>query len=194
MFLDDLERDDYVFDRDEVMNWLMENRGGYYSMTTQGLDFSYSDLEDELVNEGLISKEDEDEYAQGGGVNVYSSDEMFELNVFDGKTNNLLETKRFRARNQREAKSEAEDLEYFMHKKYGDYLHFKLGLAKPLMAQGGMTEHGLKVGDTIIEEFGDDSIGVRSSKGDFHSVNLDKGKRFANGGGVSAMLRNRRGK
>ena len=40
------------------------------------------------------------------------------------------------------------------------------------------TQHGLKVGDTIIEEFGDDSIGVRSSKGDFHSVNLDKGKRI----------------
>jgi hypothetical protein len=78
-----------------------------------------------------------DKMANGGGVNVYSSDEMYELNVFDGKTNNLLETKRFRARNQREAKSEAEDLEYFMHKKYGDYLHFKLGLAKPLMANGG---------------------------------------------------------
>ena len=36
MFLDDLERDDYVFDKDEVMEWLMENKGGYYSMTTQG--------------------------------------------------------------------------------------------------------------------------------------------------------------
>jgi hypothetical protein len=65
-FLDDLERDDYVFDKDEVMDWLMENKGGYYSMTTQGLDFSYSDLTDELVDEGLISKEDEDEYARGG--------------------------------------------------------------------------------------------------------------------------------
>jgi hypothetical protein len=63
-FLDDLERDDYVFDKDEVMDWLMENKGGYYSMTTQGLDFSYSDLTDELVDEGLISKEDE--YARGG--------------------------------------------------------------------------------------------------------------------------------
>ena len=68
MFLDDLERDDYVFDRDEVMNWLMENRGGYYSMTTQGLDFSYSDLTEELIDEGLISKEDEEEYEKGGEV------------------------------------------------------------------------------------------------------------------------------
>ena len=51
-------------------------------------------------------------------------------------------------------------------------------------AKGGMTEHGLRVGDSIIEDFGDESIGVRSSNGDFHSVNLDKGKRFDNGGGV----------
>jgi hypothetical protein len=69
-FLADLERDDYVFDREEVMQWLMENKGGYYSMTTTGLDFSYSDLTDELIEEGLISKEDEDEdedeFAQGG--------------------------------------------------------------------------------------------------------------------------------
>jgi hypothetical protein len=66
-FLDDLKRDDYVFDKDEVMDWLMENKGGYYSMTTQGLDFSYSDLTDELVNEGLIKKEEE-EYKTGGSI------------------------------------------------------------------------------------------------------------------------------
>ena len=73
-FLDDLERDDYVFDKDAVLFWLMENKGGYYSMTTQGLDFSYSDLTDELVDEGLISKEDEDEdeYARGGSISVYN--------------------------------------------------------------------------------------------------------------------------
>jgi len=67
-FLDDLQKyDGYVFDKDEVMSWLMENRGGYYSMTTQGLDFSYSDLTDELVSEGLIRKEEE-EFGKGGGV------------------------------------------------------------------------------------------------------------------------------
>ena len=70
-FLDDLERDDYVFDKDEVINWLMENKGGYYSMTTQGLDFSSSDLTDELFAEGLIRKEEE--YAKGGGVKYNQS-------------------------------------------------------------------------------------------------------------------------
>ena len=69
-FIDDLDSD-YSFDREEVMSWLMENKGGYYSITTQGLDFSYSDLTDELIEEGLISKEDDDddeEYARGGFV------------------------------------------------------------------------------------------------------------------------------
>lgn len=59
-FLSDLERD-YTFDTEEVMSWLMENKGGYYSMTTQGLDFSSSDLTDELLDEGLISKEDDED-------------------------------------------------------------------------------------------------------------------------------------
>jgi antirestriction protein len=79
MFLDDLERDDYVFDRDEVMEWLIDNRGGYYTMTTQGLDISYSDLTNSLLNEGLISQEDEDEYkyAKGGGVPYKSAIEEF---------------------------------------------------------------------------------------------------------------------
>ncbi len=60
-------------------------------------------------------------------------------------------------------------------------------------AKGGLTEHGLRVGDTIIEDFGDDEIGVRSINRDWHRINLDKGKRFAKGGNVSSMLRNRRG-
>jgi len=69
-FLNDLKGDDYSFDFDEVLSWLNENRGGYYSMTTQGLDFSYSDLTEELVNEGLIRKHDDEEYAGGGGVDI----------------------------------------------------------------------------------------------------------------------------
>jgi hypothetical protein len=68
-FLDDLQKyDGYVFDKDEVMSWLMENKGGYYSMTTQGLDFSSSDLTEELVNEDLIEKIDDDKYAGGGRI------------------------------------------------------------------------------------------------------------------------------
>jgi hypothetical protein len=64
-FLDEIVRD-YTFDREVVIDWLMENKSGYYGMTTQGLDFSWTDLTAELVNEGLIEKTDEDEYAGGG--------------------------------------------------------------------------------------------------------------------------------
>ena len=63
-FLDDLKRDGYEVS-DEAIGWLNEKKGGYYNITTQGLDFSYSDLEDELKEEGLITK---DKMAQGGGV------------------------------------------------------------------------------------------------------------------------------
>jgi hypothetical protein len=59
-FLDDLEKyNNYTFDKEEVMDWLMENRSGYYRLTTQGLDFSYDELQDVLEDEGLIKKDDE---------------------------------------------------------------------------------------------------------------------------------------
>jgi hypothetical protein len=61
-YLEDLSRD-YTFDKSEVLDWLMENRSGYYNMTTQGLDFSYEDLTDKLESEGLIEKEN---MAKGG--------------------------------------------------------------------------------------------------------------------------------
>jgi len=65
-FLDEISRD-YSFNKNAVLNWLLENRSGYYNITTQGLDFSSSDLTDELVNEGLIEKiDEEDEFAEGG--------------------------------------------------------------------------------------------------------------------------------
>jgi len=74
-------------------------------------------------------------FAKGGGV--YSSDTMYELKVFDGKSNEFLTSVRFRARNQREANEIGQDYEYEMQQKYGDYLHFVVSEAKPLMAKGG---------------------------------------------------------
>jgi hypothetical protein len=71
-FLDEI-KGDYSFDKDEALQWLNENRGGYFGMTTQGLDFSFEDLTSELVSEGVIepNEEDEDEdFADGGGVEL----------------------------------------------------------------------------------------------------------------------------
>jgi hypothetical protein len=57
------------------------------------------------------------------------------------------------------------------------------------MAKGGLTEHGLRLTDTIIEDFGNNEIGVKNAKGDFHRVNLDKGKRYAKGGTTKRIKR-----
>lgn len=53
-FIEDI-KSEYVVS-DECMNWLIDNKSGYYSITTQGLDFCYSDLIKELESEGLVTK------------------------------------------------------------------------------------------------------------------------------------------
>jgi hypothetical protein len=63
-YLYELQRDGYKLDYDEVLQWLLENKGGYFSITTQGLDFYDGDLTKELLAEGLIEKSEE--YARGG--------------------------------------------------------------------------------------------------------------------------------
>ena len=63
------------------------------------------------------------------------------------------------------------------------------------MAKGGMTEHGLRLGDKIVAK-GVYTIQVKDSKNKKHIVNLNRGTRedsFGKGGNVSSMLRNRRG-
>jgi len=52
------------------LSWLLENKGGYYSLTTQGLDFYADDLTQELLEEGLIEKSEE--YARGGVIGDYA--------------------------------------------------------------------------------------------------------------------------
>jgi hypothetical protein len=66
-FLDEISGE-YSFDKEEVLSWLLKNRSGYYSMTTQGLDFSWDDLTKVLVDEGLIEKNEQ--YAKGGNVDI----------------------------------------------------------------------------------------------------------------------------
>jgi hypothetical protein len=55
----------YVYDKDEVLDALHEKFDGYFSLTTQGLDYSEKTLLDYLIKEDLIKKE---EYANGGEV------------------------------------------------------------------------------------------------------------------------------
>lgn len=55
-----------------------------------------------------------------------------------------------------------------------------------VFAKGGMTQHALKVGDTIMGEdrIRKDEVIVIDSNKNTHYVNLDKGQRFNNGGSV----------
>jgi hypothetical protein len=72
----------------------------------------------------------------GGGI--HSSDEMYQLNVYKGGTDEMIDTKIFRARSMREAQMIAEeDYEDIMKRKHGDYLRFEVVVAAPKMASGG---------------------------------------------------------
>lgn len=54
------------------------------------------------------------------------------------------------------------------------------------LAKGGMTEHGLREGDKIIfDRLVDDNIDIIDRNGMKHIVDLNKGKRYAKGGGTS---------
>jgi hypothetical protein len=63
---------------------------------------------------------------------------------------------------------------------------------KQKMAHGGMAEHGLKRGDTIVYNSADDVM-VIDKKNNQHLINLDKGERYDHGGEVddSGMHRER---
>jgi antirestriction protein len=55
------------------------------------------------------------------------------------------------------------------------------------MAEGGMTEHGLKVGDEIMgytKDVNELHVVNRKNNDEWHSVDLDDGKRYEGGGGV----------
>ena len=85
-FLDDMEKYNNYKVSKEALDWLLENKSGYYSILPSGLDYSESDLEEELVNEGLLEKNEEmakggetkdgkivkRRYLQGRGKNVFT--------------------------------------------------------------------------------------------------------------------------
>ena len=64
---------------------------------------------------------------------------------------------------------------------------------KDAMAKGGVTEHGLRKGDTITDDmFWSNEAIVRDSKGEKHKVNLEQGKRYAGGGMTHSVAKLKR--
>jgi hypothetical protein len=90
--------------------------------------------------------------AKGG--NVYSSDELYIVKVYDGKTNELVDmSKRVWARNLQKAKEEAiYNYEDDMKQKYGDDLRFRVEEAPSMFADGGFMADGGKVDKRILEK------------------------------------------
>jgi len=87
-FIDnELSTDEYVYDRDELLSWLGENRGGYFSVTTQGLDYSTDDLMEAVMESGLVAKmSGDEEFGRGGSAGrslVVSYSSYFDYNKYD---------------------------------------------------------------------------------------------------------------
>lgn len=120
------------------------------------------------------------EYAKGGymadGGNVYSSDNLYILKVYDGETGDLLDmSKRVWARNLNKAQEIAMDeYEYDMKEKYGDYLKFKVEEAPSMFAKGGEIE--VSVGDKVKSKSGVDGV-VYESTGTMFKIEDKYGKK-----------------
>ena len=57
-------------------------------------------------------------------------------------------------------------------------------------AKGGLTEHGLRLGDKIVDSSSTSTtIGVNDKNKKYHIVDLDKGERFDNGGNIDDLVK-----
>jgi antirestriction protein len=81
------------------------------------------------------------QFKEGGGV--YSSDDLYELLVFDVETGVFLGIERFRAKNIREAQEMGQEYEDKYKKKYRENLRFKVQLAPTMFQEkGGLMANG----------------------------------------------------
>jgi hypothetical protein len=56
-FIDNELKDKFLFNYDNVLNYLLEEKSGYYNITTQGIDFCWQSLTEELLKNNIISNE-----------------------------------------------------------------------------------------------------------------------------------------
>lgn len=89
MFLDDME-DKYSFDREDALKWLNENRGGYYSVRTSGLDYSETELVSTLEGAGIFTPPTDDEDEEVEVIKPIEVDEN-QLNLFEDSFDNSTE-------------------------------------------------------------------------------------------------------
>lgn len=143
------------------------------------VDGGYHKLADNIEK----AMESSDSMAKGGGI--YSSDSLYYLQVL--KDGEEVGREKFRAKSLKEAREIAEDdYEKDYQSKFGDHLSF---IVSEAMAEGGMTEHGLRIGDKVTTDmFWDNQIVVENQKTHKRAqINLETGQRkdeMAKGGEV----------
>jgi hypothetical protein len=166
-FLSDI-KDKYTVKKDAI-DWLLENKSGYYSIQPDGLDFSYSELENELEEEGLIKRKKmekggymakggslssiKEEYDENEDNNAHSENVVLLAKHF-GTKEDLVEAKRILALHDKEGHLTSEN------GKKRQELHLKLiEKARTAMdkegiefAKGGATKNMKTNRDLVIEE------------------------------------------
>jgi hypothetical protein len=166
-FLSDI-KDKYTVKKDAI-DWLLENKSGYYSIQPDGLDFSYSELENELEEEGLIKRKKmekggymakggslssiKEEYDENEDNNAHSENVVLLAKHF-GTKEDLVEAKRILALHEKEGHLTSEN------GKKRQELHLKLiEKARTAMdkegiefAKGGATKNMKTNRDLVIEE------------------------------------------
>jgi len=128
-------------------------------------------------NTGDVIFGEQFEYAQGGGIGFKGLSEKV-AQRYEGKK---VPPKYQGEYGKRYSESEAKEVgDKVASKVYREQMGRK-------MAIGGMTEHGLEIGDEIMGYTKDvNELHVINRKNDeWHSVDLDDGKRYAGGGGIS---------
>jgi hypothetical protein len=166
-FLSDI-KDKYTVKKDAI-DWLLENKSGYYSIQPDGLDFSYSELENELEEEGLIKRKKmekggymakggslssiKEEYDENEDNNAHSENVVLLAKHF-GTKEDLVEAKRILTLHEKEGHLTSEN------GKKRQELHLKLiEKARTAMdkegiefAKGGATKNMKTNRDLVIEE------------------------------------------
>ena len=116
-------------------------------------------------------------FAGGGGVSYNKVWEVIGINLYG---------KMFKERITLGRMSDKEDVKNALRRRT-DLNIREVTSIKEVFAKGGMTEHGLKIGDEIMgytKDVNELHVVNRKNNDEWHSVDLDDGKRYEGGGGV----------
>jgi hypothetical protein len=185
-----MQKGDAVFYRDET--WYVTEKDGQVGIMTfrqgaWGSDYPFIPLgrisQDQLTdmygNKVFIPYS----FAKGGGVHKANVGALLMAEKVRGLAPKSFDAADTKIANRLERKSFAQRMSETGNEEYD-----RDAYSASQFAKGGMTEHGLRVGDKIVfERIVDDLIEIKDANGKKHLVDLDTGRRImsmANGGGI----------